>query len=162
MILACLTHVAAATTRPQAHARLGDPSRPRPWSDPSSLRSWRTIRTAPAFSSGVYRFVVGAPGVRSIPMTPSSFPRSGASNEPRAIQSASVRLMRVHGMAGRHRRRTCRATLPGPDGYTIPDLIGRRFAPGPPDVAWVQNITHIATREGGCASRRSLTSDRGD
>jgi transposase InsO family protein len=59
-----------------------------------------------------------------------------------------VRLMRVHGMAGRHRRRKCRTTFPGPDGYTIPDLIGRRFAPGPPDVAWCQDITYIATREG--------------
>jgi len=59
-----------------------------------------------------------------------------------------VRLMRCNGMAGRHRRRTCRTTFPGPDGYQIPDLVGRRFAPGKPDVAWVQDITYIATREG--------------
>jgi helix-turn-helix protein len=39
-----------------------------------------------------------------------------------------ARLMRLHGMAGRHRRRTCRTTFPGPDGYQIPDLVGRRFA----------------------------------
>ena len=58
------------------------------------------------------------------------------------------RLMRLHGMAGRCRRRTCRTTLPGPDGYFIPDLIGRRFDPGAPDVAWVQDITYIATEEG--------------
>ena len=30
------------------------------------------------------------------------------------------RLMRLHGMAGRCIRRTCRTTIPGPDGYTIP------------------------------------------
>lgn len=59
-----------------------------------------------------------------------------------------VRLMRQHGMAGRHRRRTCRTTFPGPDGYVIPDLIGRQFAPGAPDVAWVQDITYIPTGEG--------------
>jgi putative transposase len=59
-----------------------------------------------------------------------------------------ARLMRLHGMAGRHRRRTCRTTFPGPDGYQIPDLVGRRFAPGPPDVAWCQDITYIATRQG--------------
>ena len=59
-----------------------------------------------------------------------------------------ARLMRLHGMAGRHRRRTCRTTFPGPDGYQIPDLVGRRFAPGAPDVAWCQDITYIATREG--------------
>ena len=50
------------------------------------------------------------------------------------------RLMRLHGMAGRHRRRTLRTTFPGPDGYQIPDLVGRRFEPGTPDVAWCQDI----------------------
>lgn len=59
-----------------------------------------------------------------------------------------VRLMRLHGMAGRFRRRKCRTTFPGPDGYHIPDLVGRGFTPGAPDVAWVQDITYIATREG--------------
>ena len=58
------------------------------------------------------------------------------------------RLMHCHGMAGRFRRRKCRTTYPGPDGYTIPDLVGRRFDPGAPDVAWCQDITYIATREG--------------
>jgi HTH-like domain len=43
------------------------------------------------------------------------------------------RLMRLHGMAGRCRRRRCRTTFPGPDGCIIPDLIGRRFEPGAPD-----------------------------
>ena len=59
-----------------------------------------------------------------------------------------ARLMRQHGMAGRCRRRTCRTTFPGPDGYQIPDLVGRHFAPGAPDVAWCQDITYIPTREG--------------
>lgn len=59
-----------------------------------------------------------------------------------------ARLMRTLGMAGRHRRRTCRTTFPGPDGYTIPDLVGRRFDPGAPDVAWCQDITYIPTGEG--------------
>jgi transposase InsO family protein len=58
------------------------------------------------------------------------------------------RLMRKHGMAGRHHRRRCRTTFPGPDGYTIPDLVGRCFAVGRPDVAWCQDITYIATGEG--------------
>ena len=59
-----------------------------------------------------------------------------------------ARLMRRHAMAGRFRRRRCRTTFPGPDGYTIPDLVGRRFGPGAPDVAWCQDITYIATAEG--------------
>lgn len=58
------------------------------------------------------------------------------------------RLMRLHGMAGRFRRRRCRTTFPGPDGYQIPDLVTRAFAPGAPDVAWCQDITYIPTGEG--------------
>ncbi len=58
------------------------------------------------------------------------------------------RLMRCHGMAGRHHRRRCRTTFPGPDGYQIPDLVGRCFEPGAPDTAWAQDITYIATGEG--------------
>jgi len=59
-----------------------------------------------------------------------------------------VRLMRLHGMAGRFRRRKCRTTFPGADGYHIADLVGRGFAPGRPDVAWCQDITYVPTREG--------------
>jgi transposase InsO family protein len=58
------------------------------------------------------------------------------------------RLMRRHGMAGRCRRRRCRTTFPGPDGFDIPDLVGRRFELGAPDVAWCQDITYIPTGEG--------------
>jgi transposase InsO family protein len=58
------------------------------------------------------------------------------------------RLMRLHGMAGRCIRRRVRTTFPGPDGYMIPDLVGRAFTPGRPGVAWCQDITYIATGEG--------------
>jgi putative transposase len=58
------------------------------------------------------------------------------------------RLMRTHGMIGRHRRRQVRTTFPGPDGYVIADLVGRRFDPGAPDVTWCQDITYIPTGEG--------------
>jgi putative transposase len=58
------------------------------------------------------------------------------------------RLMRTQGMIGRHRRRQVRTTFPGPDGYVIADLVGRRFDPGAPDVAWCQDITYIPTGEG--------------
>jgi transposase InsO family protein len=58
------------------------------------------------------------------------------------------RLMRLHGMAGRFRRRRCRTTFPGPDGYQSPDLVQRGFAPGAPDVAWCQDITYVPTGEG--------------
>ena len=58
------------------------------------------------------------------------------------------RLMRLHAMAGRCIRRRVRITIPGDDGYTIPDLVSRAFSPGAPDVAWCQDITYIATGEG--------------
>lgn len=58
------------------------------------------------------------------------------------------RLMRLHGMTGRHHRRKLVTTFPGPDGYVIPDLVGRRFDPGAPDVAWCQDITYIPIGEG--------------
>ena len=58
------------------------------------------------------------------------------------------RLMRLHGMAGRFRRRRCQTTFPGPDGYQIPDLVQRGFTPGAPDVAWCQDITYVPTGEG--------------
>ena len=63
-------------------------------------------------------------------------------------------LMRVHGMAGRFRRRADRTTFPGPDGYVIADLVARHFAPGAPDVAWCQDITYIPTGRAGCFWRR--------
>jgi len=58
------------------------------------------------------------------------------------------RLMRRYGMAGRAVRRRARTTLAGPDAFEIPDLVGRRFDPGEPDVTWCQDITYIATDEG--------------
>ena len=56
--------------------------------------------------------------------------------------------MRLHGMAGRCRRRRCQTTFPGPDSYHIPDLVGRCFEPGAPDRPGCQDITYIATGEG--------------
>lgn len=52
--------------------------------------------------------------------------------------------------------------VPGPDGYKIPDLVGRGFTPGQPDVAWCQDITYIPTGEGWlfCASVLDLGSRR--
>jgi putative transposase len=58
------------------------------------------------------------------------------------------RLMRRAGLIGRHHRHKCRTTFPGPGYETIPDLVGRRFDPGAPDVAWCQDITYIPTGEG--------------
>ncbi len=58
------------------------------------------------------------------------------------------RLMRAHGIIGVHKPAKVRTTIPAEDAPPLPDLIGRRFNPGRPDVAWVGDITYIATGEG--------------
>ena len=58
------------------------------------------------------------------------------------------RLMRHHGIVGVHKPAKVRTTIPAEDAPPLPDLIGRRFNPGKPDVAWVGDITYIRTGEG--------------
>ena len=58
------------------------------------------------------------------------------------------RLMRENGIVGVHKRRGVRTTIPAEDNPPIPDLIGRGFDPGRPDVAWCGDITEIPTDEG--------------
>jgi hypothetical protein len=58
------------------------------------------------------------------------------------------RLMRKHCIVEVHKPAKVRTTIPAEDNPPMPDLIGRRFDPGEPDVAWVGDITYIATGEG--------------
>ena len=58
------------------------------------------------------------------------------------------RLMALHGLVGVHKPAKVRTTIPAEEQPPLPDLIGRRFAPAAPDVAWVGDITYIATGEG--------------
>jgi transposase InsO family protein len=58
------------------------------------------------------------------------------------------RLMRIHELVAVTERRRIRTTIPAEDALPLPDLVGRRFAPGAPDVAWAGDITYIATNEG--------------
>ena len=58
------------------------------------------------------------------------------------------RLMRVHGIVGVHKPPKVRTTIPADDQPPLPDLVGRLFDPGRPDVAWVGAITYIPTGEG--------------
>lgn len=59
-----------------------------------------------------------------------------------------VRIMRFCGLVGRHHPRKIRTTIPSEGPGSIPDLIGRRFAPTAPDVGWCGDITYIATKQG--------------
>ncbi len=58
------------------------------------------------------------------------------------------RLMRVHGIVGVHKPVKVKTTIPAEDAPPLPDLVGRRFDPGAPDVAWFGDITYIRTGEG--------------
>jgi transposase InsO family protein len=58
------------------------------------------------------------------------------------------RLMAKHGLVGVHKPVKVRTTIPAEDAPPLPDLVGRRFAPAKPDVAWVGDITYIRTGEG--------------
>lgn len=59
-----------------------------------------------------------------------------------------ARLMRRHGIVGVHKRSKVRTTIPAEGAPPLPDLVGRNFDPGRPDVAWVGDITYIPTGEG--------------
>jgi putative transposase len=58
------------------------------------------------------------------------------------------RLMRAHGIVDIHKPARVRTTIPAQDAPPLPDLVGRRFDPGHPDVAWVGDITYIPTGDG--------------
>ncbi|WP_371100563.1 IS3 family transposase [Streptomyces sp. PU_AKi4] len=61
-----------------------------------------------------------------------------------------ARLMCLAGLAGQHRRRRHRTTIPDPHAATRPDLVLRDFQPDPAavDTRWCGDITYIATEEG--------------
>ncbi|MEU1670359.1 IS3 family transposase [Streptomyces sparsogenes] len=58
--------------------------------------------------------------------------------------------MRAAGLAGRHRRRRHRTTVPDPQAAARPDLALRDFRPDPTatDARWCGDITYIPTDEG--------------
>lgn len=89
-----------------------------------------------ARSRGTY----GAPRIHAV------LKREGTSCGRRRI----ARLMRAAGLAGRHRRRRHRTTIPDPHAATRPDLVLRDFRPDPTavDTRWCGDITYIPTDEG--------------
>lgn len=58
------------------------------------------------------------------------------------------RLMADNGIVGVHKPAKVRTTIPAEAAPPLPDLIGRNFAVGAPDVAWVGDITYIPTDQG--------------
>ena len=76
-------------------------------------------------------------------MTPELHERGFAVNHKRV-----ARVMRTHGIVGVFKAPKVRTTIPADDAPPLPDLVGRRFDPGEPDVCWVGDITYVPTGEG--------------
>lgn len=53
------------------------------------------------------------------------------------------RLMREHGLVGRHLRRRGHTTRRDPAATAAPDLLGRDFTANQPDIRWVGDITYL-------------------
>ena len=104
------------------------------------------ITAAHAQSRGAY----GAPRIHAV------LKREGTACGRRRI----ARLMRAAGLAGRHRRRRHRTTIPDPQAAARPDLVLRDFRPDPTatDARWCGDITYIPKRRAGSTWPPSSTS----
>jgi transposase InsO family protein len=92
------------------------------------------IRTIHADSGGVY----GAPRVAA------QLRRQGWTVNRKRVE----RLMRAHELVGHRPRRRRNLTKPDANTPPAPDLLGRRFNPERPNVAWCGDLTFIPTDEG--------------
>ncbi|KAB2388828.1 IS3 family transposase [Actinomadura montaniterrae] len=53
------------------------------------------------------------------------------------------RVMREHGIVGRHQRRRYRTTVPAPAAAAVPDLLRRDFSIGRADERWCGDVTYL-------------------
>jgi putative transposase len=61
------------------------------------------------------------------------------------------RLMRELGLAGAHRGKRKRTTIPDPQAPRATDLVKRRFNPAGPNQLWVADFTYVSTSDRGLA-----------
>ncbi len=67
----------------------------------------------------------------------------------RVSRKTVAKLMRQAGIAGISPRKfTPVTTLAGPDPCPVPDLVGRKFDRGSPNVVWTSDITYLGTDQG--------------
>jgi transposase InsO family protein len=97
-----------------------------------------TIHAIHAASRGTY----GAPRVHAELTDPDGTYRL------RCGRKRVARLMRLANVAGCHRRRSRRTTVPDPTAAPAEDLVKRDFAPPAPDRLYVADITYVRTWEG--------------
>lgn len=113
---------------------------------------WQRLRHGPSARERDEAYLVNAildchrdsDGAYGLPRITAQLRRDGWAVNRKRI----ARLMREHGIVGVHKRRAVRTTIPAEHHSRLPDLLGRGFDPGAPDVAWCGDITYIPTGEG--------------
>lgn len=86
----------------------------------------------------------GSGGTYGVPRVAAALRRAGWPVNRKRVE----RLMRENNVVGLHQRRGVRTTIPAETVPPVPDLLGRGFSPGQPDVAWCADITYLRTGEG--------------
>jgi len=86
----------------------------------------------------------GSGGTYGVPRVSVALRRAGWPVNRKKVE----RLMRENNVVGLHQRRGVRTTIPAETVPPVPDLLGRGFDPGQPDVAWCGDITYLRTGEG--------------
>lgn len=78
----------------------------------------------------------GSGGTYGVPRVSVALRRAGWPVNRKKVE----RLMRENNVVGLHQRRGVRTTIPAETVPPVPDLLGRGFDPGQPDVAWCGDI----------------------
>jgi putative transposase len=119
---------------------------------PSGYYAWRSRgpsareRSNANLTVEIRRFHARSRGTYGVPRIWADLAEAGFSVSRKRV----ARLMRAEHLAGVHRRRFVRTTIPDEHADLAPDLVNRDFrAPGP-DRLWVADITALPTRAGTC------------
>lgn len=119
---------------------------------PSGYYAWRSRGPSPreitnaALAVEIRRFHARSRGTYGVPRIWADLAEAGVCVSRKRV----ARLMRAEHIAGVHRRRFVRTTIPDEHAAIAPDLVNRDFHPRGPDRLWVADITAIPTRQGFC------------
>jgi putative transposase len=119
---------------------------------PSGYYAWRSRRPSArenanaALAAEIRRFHARSRGTYGVPRIWADLAEAGFAVSRKRV----ARLMASLHIAGVHRRRFVRTTIPDEHADLAPDLVNRDFHPPGPDRLWVADITAIPTGAGFC------------
>ncbi len=119
---------------------------------PSGYYAWRTRGPSAravadaALAAEIRRSHARSRGTYGVPRIHTDLAEAGH----RVSRKRVARLMRHEHLAGVHRRRFVRTTIPDRLAEPAPDLVNRDFHADGPDRLWVADITQLPTRTGDC------------